>query len=391
MASIFRTACAAALGLVIAGILASPARPDPASPRLSVDLLARLVQKNAAGNVVLSPYSLTAVLAMLETGAAGRTRAKLRTALGIKSDEDALRFREGQHVMLGELRLAGPEVILHTANGLWNSPGLALNAAYAAALRADFDALPTSLDFTQAAAPAAVNAWVREKTDGAIPVLVEEFPKETLLLLANAVHFKAKWSVPFDPGETRQAPFTRADGEARPASMMSRKGEYAYHEGKAGQAVRLPYGDGRFAMTLLLPPEKSARSLTPGLVAALLQLDRYKPREGTVTFPRFSFDALLRLADLRNEARLGELFGNGDNYQGISATQFRVSQVIQRLAVSVDETGTEGAAATAALAERGLGGPGPFTMICNRPFYFIIDDAKTGAVLFIAHIGDAAA
>jgi serine protease inhibitor len=391
MASVFRSARAIAVALVVVGASVSPPRAEPARPHLSIDLLARLVQKNATQNVMVSPYSLTAVLAMLEIGAAGETRMKLRAALGIKGDEEAMRYRERQRAVLEELRISEPRVLLQTANGIWNSPHLPINAAYVAAARAEFDAEPLTADFTQPSALASINDWVRQKTDGAIPVLVAELPADTLLVLANALHFRAKWAVPFDPAETKEAVFRRDDGTTRPASLMSRKDKYSYHEGKAGQAVRLAYADDRFVMTLFLPAEKNGGpSLTPALVAALLRPALYAEREGTLSFPRLRFDTLLRLADLLGEIRLSELFGKAANYQGISSGSFRLTQVIQRIAVNVDESGTEAAAATAGLAERGLGGPVPFTMICDRSFYFIIDDKKTDAVLFVAHIGDPA-
>jgi serpin B len=368
-----------------------PVRGETALPHLSIDLLTRLVTKNAIANVVISPYSLTAVLGMLETGAAGETRSKLRTVLGLKGDKDAVAFRERQHAMLADLRITKPQLLLQAANGEWNSPHLTINPDFVAALRADFGAEAAPLDFSQPSALTTINDWVRKNTDGAIPILIDELSKETLLVLANALHFKAKWSVPFDPAETRTVSFQRADGTERPTFLMSRKGKYSYYEGRTGQAVRLGYAGDRFAMTLLLPPKRDSRTdLTPTLVTALLRSETYNRREGTVAFPRLGFNTLLRLSDLLAEIGLGELFGKAANYRGISTTPFSLTQVIQRIAVNVDETGTEAAAATAGFAERRLGALGPFTMICDRPFYFIIDDAKTGAVLLIAHIGDPA-
>ena len=53
--------------------------------------------------------------------------------------------------------------------------------------------------------------------------------------------------------------------------------------------------------------------------------------------------------------------------------------------VSVDEQGTEAAAATAvAIAKAAPGGPVEFTM--DRPFIFLIRDIETGAILFVGQV-----
>jgi serine protease inhibitor len=384
MAALVRAALAMAIALTTTGTSPSAARAEPGRTALAMDLVTRLARKDPTANVMISPFSLTAVLAMLETGAGGDTRDKLRAALGVKGDKETARFREGERAVLGELRRTEPLVVLQTANGVWNSPRLPIKPAFAAALRADFDAPTTPLDFTRPEALATVNRWVRDKTRGAIPVLVSDLPKETLLVLANAVYFKAKWSAAFDPAETRQAPFTRADGAQQPAFLMSRKGKFQYLENAAGQAVRLPYGDGRFTMTLLLPREGNA----PPDLAQILRADLYKPSQGTVALPRLKFDMLLRLADVLGEVGLGGLFSDNADYRGIATAGFHPTQVVQRVAVTVEETGTEAAAATAGLVERSGSDARAFTMICDRPFYFVIDDAKTGAALFAAHVGD---
>ena len=390
MASFPRTVGILFVGLAVAWISVSAAQGQSSSSDVAVALVDRLVEENAAGNVIVSPYSLTAVLAMLEAGAAGETRKKLRAALGMKGPKEAALFRKHQHALLDDLRLSEPQILLQTASGIWNSPQLAVKSSYFATLRADFGADAATVDFLQPAAVASINDWVHQKTDGAIPVLVAQLPEDTLLVLANTVHFKGNWLVAFDPTETKEGLFRRADGTTRPVSLMSRKGEYAYQNGNAGQVVRLAYADSRFTMTLWLPPEENAPRLTPGIIKTLLDPEAYKLSEGTVVFPHLSFNTLLPLADTLSRIGLGELFGNEADYPGISAAPFRLTQVIQRVAVSVDENGTEAAAATAGLAERGIAGPKPFTMVCDRPFYFVIDDRKTGAVLFIGHIGDVA-
>src|SRR6185437_15496882 len=69
----------------------------------------------------------------------------------------------------------------------------------------------------------AINTWVSEQTRGRITKLFNpgDIDASTLLVLANAVYFKAPWKTQFDPKATKPAPFYKADGTAVTVPFMS--------------------------------------------------------------------------------------------------------------------------------------------------------------------------
>ena len=64
--------------------------------------------------------------------------------------------------------------------------------------------------------------------------------------------------------------------------------------------------------------------------------------------------------------------------------------MIHKAFVDVNEAGTEAAAATAVVDERGDGGqqPEPVSFRADHPFLFLIRDQSTGSLLFLGRVVD---
>ena len=64
-----------------------------------------------------------------------------------------------------------------------------------------------------------------------------------------------------------------------------------------------------------------------------------------------------------------------------------ISSVIHQAFVSVDESGTEAAAATAVVMDK-LNGDASVPFFVDRPFIYAIMDTETGTVLFLGRLED---
>ncbi|MGH8011046.1 MAG: serpin family protein, partial [Candidatus Binataceae bacterium] len=123
---------------------------------------------------------------------------------------------------------------------------------------------------------------------------------DTAMVLTDAVYFKGRWSDQFNPRVTSPRPF-HLSGRTETIPMMDRTGSYLYLETKELQAIRLPYGNRRLAMYVLLPRK------TGGLAELAHSLDekkwnglinRLEEREGAIMLPKFE----LRYGGLLNPA-----------------------------------------------------------------------------------------
>ncbi len=159
--------------------------------------------------------------------------------------------------------------------------------------------------------------------------------------------------------------------------------------GSGVRALDFPYKGDRLMMTVLLPDADRFASVESGLSAAMLNelFAAMQPETLQVSLPKFKFtygtDTLktpLQALGMIDAFDLGLA-----DLSGIDGTRdLYVDNVYHKAFISVDEKGTEAAAATAVVINWKSGDKAEF--IADRPFIFVIRDKETGTILFIGRI-----
>lgn len=350
-------------------------------------LLDALTGDDPQKNVLLSPVSIALPFAMLLGGAGGETAAALRQTLGL-GDLPLESLDRECNALLAALRDPDPRTNLAVANGLWVQEGVGVAEAFVRRLLDSYEAEIANLDFESPKAVEVVNSWVSDRTRGKIPEIVDQLAG-TILLLANALWFKGFWSEQFDPAQTKDAEFTRADGTRVPCRLMLQHGTFDVADHRHVQAIRLPYGDGRIAFYVFLPaPGVSCRETLRFLTGdqGVSEDFFFMEGKGEIGLPRFRAEWGALLNDVLAGLGMGVAFTPLADFSGIGAGQLLISQVAHKVLLEVDEKGSEAAAATAVFM--GRGGPMPFRMIVDRPFACSIRDDATGALLFAGWIAE---
>ncbi len=338
-------------------------------------------------NAFLSPLSAAMALSMALNGANGETWTAMRAALRLDGMQEA-DIDRGYRELMALLRGLDSRTEMRVANSIWGHSTLPLEAAFTEAGRTYFEAEVATLDFGSPEALTTINGWVDEATAGRIPRLLEEVSPQEVLFLINAIYFKGKWRTAFDAGDTRAAPFRGADGRERVARLMALEDELRYDETEAYQAVDLLYGNGAFAMTVLLPkagwsPAQVLAALDPESWSALAS--RFEEREVALLLPRFRVEYGRRLKEDLAALGMGIAFDpSADFYRiaDVAPDRLYLTRVDQKTFVEVNEEGTEAAAATAVGVGR-TSAPVPVEMRVDRPFAFAIRERLSGAVLFL--------
>ncbi len=406
--AIWPTAFAAAIGVCIA--MSSPAERSQAAVGPSANLsgavndfgfrLLRTLITDNGQNVIVSPLSVWLALAMTSNGAAGDTRTAIAKTIGVQS-LDERDFNRAGHELLVTLQKADPAVTMEIANALWTQSGFPINPDFLNASREFYDAVSEGLDFEGKPdeAVAAINAWVNKNTHGRIPTIISRTERSTRLILTDAVYFKGRWQSPFVRKATRPRTFHLDPDRSVQAMMMTKGGEFPYLENPDFQAIRIAYGNNRFAMDIFLP-----RKLT-GLAdfAAMLDAQHWSQwtgarasRKGTIVMPRFESSYSKRLNDALATTRMAIAFDAGKaDFSRIHPPPppLLVNDVEHKTWVKVDEEGTEAAAVTSvgvATAMRMHTGPPPFQMVVDHPFFFAITEQRSGAILFAGIVTDPA-
>ena len=237
-----------------------------------------------------------------------------------------------------------------------------------------------ALDFGDpAAALAEINGWIEKNTDGLVKGLLDRVGPDTVLVILNALTLKLNWKTPFTAmRETMN--FTDSKGESQPVSVMKLVADLEYGKFEEGQMVVLPYEGDEYAMALILPTE----GVTPREAAAALmgRYDECVNMSVSVKMPKVEVDTrldILGMADKLNiESGVHGKFPNLVGDDNVTVTVIR-----QGAYLSVTESGTTAAAATAIVASKGIAFS-EVDLVIDRPFAMVIYNVETGTVLFVS-------
>jgi serine protease inhibitor len=355
--------------------------------------LLKTLAKDPKQNTIISPLGVAMAFAMAYNGAAGATKKEMAKILGLGSlsDDD---INRANHYLIHTLAEADPTVETEIANALWVQKDFPINPDFRSMCSSFYDARAASLDFAGDPKGAAdkINSWIDLRTHHRIPVIVEDIDPSTQLILADAVHFKGQWSSPFKKAETRPRPFHLLSGGSPQTAMMDHQEYYSYLENKEFQAIRLPYGNGRYAMYVFLPRKMA------GLPVFLRSLDQthwlqwtshFDQKNGEIVLPKFETTYSKRLNEALQEMGMRLAFSGSADFSRIHSG-LSISDVEHKTWVKVDEQGTEAAAATSIGMElsAAVGTPSPFVMIVDHPFCFAITEQQSGALLFAGVVMD---
>lgn len=362
----------------------------------ALDLCARLGA--GAGNLFLSPASVAAALAMTVAGARGETAREMERTLHLTVAPEVLHRAMGE--LLGGRNAGGSRLAL--ANALWLGDTLPVREEFVRLVADHYGPGLHAADFGHdpEGARRRINAWVAEQTGGKIRDLIAPgvLTPRTVLVLANAIHFKGDWLAKFEERQSLEEPFHVATGRDVRAPLMRRTGVYGYHDAGSYQALRLPYR-GDLSMVVLLPKAVDGLaalegSLSPKRLDACL--GGLRSREVVVLLPRFRVEARFDLNHALAALGMPRAFDRrrADFSGMVGPPGAYIDAVIHQAFVAVDEEGTEAAAATAvAMAPRSLSmsRPQPPVFRADHPFLFLIRDDRTGLILFLGRVVDPSA
>lgn len=358
----------------------------------------------AEANTILSPYSAAAALTMTYAGARGVTADEMRETLRLGLPDERIHAARNQLDLLITTEPEPPDegepepFTIRVANSLWGQHGYPFLDEFLTLLAGSYDAGMSLVDFVSAAEEArvAINDRVEDETEGRIVDLIPQgvIDELTRLVLVNAIWFKASWAEQFDPDLTNPEPFTLPDGSEVTVDMMRASQRLLYTDGSGYQAVRLPYA-GDASMLVIVPDHGGLDDLVARLDTAELSAIRsgLSDHQVEVGMPRFEIRSQIGLKDVlaamgMESAFTDPLHPDGADFTGITAErELYIQDVLQQAFITVDEEGTEAAAATAVVI--GITSlPPPAELTIDRPFLFLIEHATTGEILFIGQVTD---
>lgn len=331
-------------------------------------------------NVVSSPYSAGVALSMLTEGADGQTKVEFDNALN-------------GCLFVSESLSDNDTVVVKSANSIWISDNFSVRNRYVAHMEKDFNAAVEVMDFADPATVHAMNNWCSENTEGKIAKIKDSLSPNDVMVLADALYFKAPWENAFDAGLTHDAVFHGLNKDTD-VKMMYRNGMYDYIEYQGCQIIRLPYAGGRYSMYVALPPA----GMTPGSVLPYvgesmfkMALGMLKPAEVKFYMPKVKLETSMNLNKTLERMGVRTAFTAAADFDGISASgPLVLNEVAQKCYIDITEQGTEAAAVTTATIALTSLRPAADqkVMKVDRPYIFFIADMENENILFTGTISN---
>ena len=354
-------------------------------------------------NIIFSPISISLALSMTMAGAESSTEQDMVEALHLVLSEESI--HPTFNALLQEIEKSqsqtpeetgGSKFQLNIANSIWGQADYAFKKNFLDTLAQHYGTGIYNLDFIQnpEAARLAINDWVEQATQEKIQDLIPPDAIDTLtrLVLANAIYFNGSWRYPFNGSATAQDSFFLIDGSETMVDMMKLSGERLSYSRRDGfQVVKLPYLSPDFVMSIIIPDAGTFTNFEENLDFDRLQtaLENMNYDEVNLEMPKFDFTTTTNAVPALSELGMEDAFkAETADFSGITdVEELFITDVLHKATITVDEKGTEAAAATAVIVGVESAMPGePISLVIDHPFIFLIQHQPTGAILFMGRV-----
>ena len=357
----------------------------------AVNLLSEMDSRYADEGYFFSPISISTALSMLLNGTQGEAAKEIMDALGYGDDIDAVNDYCRQ--ILSKSPSWDSTVTLSTANALVTNKNREIKQSFSDTLKSAYFAEVSSFDFSNPA-PALdyINCWCKEKTHGMIPAILDEISSNALLYIINAIYFKGGWSSKFYKELTDDGKFTKDNQETVDVRMMHKTDSLNYYSLDGMSLLELPYGNGSFALQVLLPETgASAQALTSIKETGWNELFSNVTKDKViVSIPKFKVEqnSPYDMRPIVKDLGMNSMFLPSSDFLPMTEESVYVSMILHKAALTLDEEGSEASAVTI-IGMDYMAGPDykPQTprnvFLADHPFYYAIVDKVNGLILFM--------
>ena len=346
-------------------------------------------EMKGVGSNVVSPMSVTYLMAMLANGAEASTREEIMDAIGAK-DFDIDEMNAFYAYLIRRAKTADKQTTLNIANYIALNKEFKLKKKFASTIADSYQGAVESLDFTNPESTKRINGWCSEHTNNMIPTIIDQVEPLAVAYILNAIYFNGTWTDKFDKNNTKKEQFNGYTRDIMYVDMMHRNAKYYYTSNDVYSAVTLPYGSGAYSMTVILPNEgKFITDLTKTLNADTIASLRRNMEECLVDLklPRFTTEMKLPLKGIVAKLGAPSMFdATRADFSSFANGNVYVSEMLQKAKIEVSEEGTKAAAVTMGMVKLTSMRPQEPRRVdfhCDRPFVYMIQDNYTGAILFM--------
>lgn len=349
------------------------------------DFFNHVCERNAEGNIVVSPLSVSLNLSVLANASDASFQAEFSELMGC-SDIDALnslggKLTEGLTSLDGKAKLA-------LANSLWYPTHYNLNSSFAEVVDNYYGLETFCRNLGSEMTRDELNRWASDNTGGLIDRLEFDMNDNVEFVLANALYFKAPWAgIKFDADNTDRGVFHGAKEDVS-VDMMHGVSKLPYVKGSNYRAIEIPFGNGAFRSTFVLPDEGYSVEDLAGEFENILVEERniYLCK---LSLPRIKLDMdkMLNVTNELSDMGLNSLGRGGFTFFEQPLTNANPLQVLQKTSIEFNEGGAEAASVT--VIDLVYSSQVNETEISfDRPYAFFIRESGSNLLLFAGRVSE---
>jgi len=354
------------LSLLITYVSISRACSDNVKPMriLDKEIYGQILKTSNSSNgtnVLFSPYGIMSVLKpMISMLSKGKQLVAMKR-LGISR--------------LGDLRcslgLEGNDEEFREASRIWLDEEVEMDKSISEGTRVLIKKIP--MVHHSESALKSINEWVSKHTMGMIRDLLnpDSLLDGTKLVVTNALAFHGKWKYPFKVEHTELRDFKLNKNEKTRVLTMATEMKTRFYRGAEGEIAELPYAGDRFSMFIVIPTD----SLSHDNLEEIVRHKMKKHLKLQVFLPKFKLTSEHQLRRLLRDIGLESLFSH---VGAIKNENISFTDVLHKVALVVNEEGTEASAGSAGVTSRSF----PMRFRVDRPFEFLIRDLATHQTIF---------
>lgn len=345
-------------------------------------------------NLIFSPASITSALTMTAIGAKNNTYEEISSTFYFIQDKTEL--GEGYYNTFGNKSLKSKSISLYNANSLWIEETLNLNESFKDLSKKYFNSSLHVTDFLNNPEKSRneINSWVEKNTNNRIKDLLKPsvIDNTTRLVLVNAIYFKGPWKKQFKQENNTLDDFQIGRRKFTQKKFMNTQIISWYYEDKYAEIIDIPYSDPSYSLMIILPKNfKRMRCLEKKLSYDYYEnyTKHKEKRRIKLSIPKFDIESEYDLNETLQKMGIKEAFTSTADFSGITKQErLYISKVIHKANISVDENGTEAAAATAVTMRKTSVLIESANFRANRPFIYILRNNKNNCIYFMGKISN---
>ncbi|XP_008551577.1 antichymotrypsin-2 [Microplitis demolitor] len=373
-----------------------PAKPDLQFDPSAINKFSKrfysVLAEYESDNLICSPLSVYVTLFMASYGACGNTKKQLLSALSSPNDK-TITEREIQHLLYSLNNMQGAEVKL--VNKIFATNKFKLQPKFTKITKEYFGSEVKRVDFINVEKTVrTINNLCANESNNHITDVVEPSDIEGAeMILVSAIYFKGKWAEKFKFKWTNPYPFEIDEKTTKDVPMMFKEAKFywGYIRAVKSRFIKLPYeshGKKETIEMIIILPHNGVNIHDVENNINKIDFTRLKgsTMKMALHLPKFKIESKFNLKPTLQDVGITQMFKDTADFSGIiKNTKLKVSKIIQKAFIEVNEEGTEAAAVTG-MKMKSRSSPLQFTV--NRPFLCVIVKSNSNTPLFYARIMD---